>query len=373
MAKLKVGNLYRITFAKLTLIIFVCKTFIYYLTFGECVDLDNILMVLGCLSFLGHVVQSRYTIRKLLIVVFIVLATIWSGYMIGTFCLVPTIMILMLFDRLNFDDFVEVTFSLKVFFISLAWIITFIQWLIQPDKIIRAWDDGQFRVSFCRNNPNVMGFLFTWLIVDWFWLNYNRIKLYNIIAILILDTIMFYFTKTETMIITHLLLILLYFWIKGRDKKYLHRIAKISMPFMIAFTLVGALFRLQKNSFFVWLDKYLFSYRLWNTAYAILNNSPTLFGQTMDWTYGTNSKLVIDNFYTIFIYQYGIFLLALIVVAFWKLSKCENEKISIIIIIFSVNAMMETTGIDICKSIGLAMIAMLFKRNSSRGDNQYDT
>lgn len=361
----------KITFAELTLIIFVINTFYEYIVEDKSDFIKNMILIAGFFSFMCHIAQCRYKVKKLLGIFIICILTLWSGYMQGTFDLVPVVMVILLFDRLTIERFVRITFVLKKFFLFIIYGITLIQYLFSPGDIVRVWSDGAFRVSFCKENPNAMGFLFTWCIIDWLWLNYNKMNIYKWILVFILDSMMYYLTKTETMIVIHVLYLLLFLLSKNLLKKNLHSIAKIIMPGMTLFTIISAWFYLQKNSFFIWLDRTIFSYRLSYSATAMLNNLPTLFGSKMNMTYQASwgtGRIVIDNFYTFSMYQHGIIFLVLIAIAFWEIAKIKDERASIIIIIFSVQALMEVRAKNICWCMGLAMIALLFQNNFQRGE-----
>lgn len=343
--------------------------------------IENILLIFACAVTLCCFMYMKFTFMQYLMIMISTLILLFTSYMSNDSSLMITFFTVLLLKNKSIDDFIRIIFRIKVYFLIIHVIISCFLIFISPDKILTYYSGNEFRISFMTSHPNVFSLIYSWTIIEWLWINWRNIKNKNIAIIFILDVIIYMCTKTDVFILVHIAMITM-FGIKKYFKKLLRILAQWIAPIMIIFTFGSSW--IYDNSFSVLnpmvnqIDL-LLSRRI---AFISLGRSLwnfTMFGQNIDMNLGWNieyrvNNVALDNVFALCAFKYGWIYIFIICYAFWKLAKCDNTKVNIIIITFALYALIEGQLLIVYYSFVLALLKyVLFKQTYILEGEEYDT
>ena len=255
--------------------------------------------------------------------------------------------ILVLSRYLKIDDFIRISFRVLIIFSILnifLWVLNLIVNLGYPIY----YNEAERRISFLFIHPNFAALKLGWGVVMYVWLKWNDLKNRNLIICFLAVIILYITTKADSCIIILFFLFMVVLRNVERIKNVTILFSKYCFFILGIFSLgiakmyenAGKLTSIVRS-----LDL-LFSRRFAMSYLAIKDNGLSIIGQTVNMKHSWDSLFNFEDYMidSLYIYLYvciGIVYFILIGIAFMKLAKYRNYKISIVIIAFSLFAMIE--------------------------------
>lgn len=332
----------------LALFLSIVKTFLsinMYVTLNG--SIDNILSCIIAFLFAIDIIFQKYSIRTLLVYLGIAIFTFFLCYYINSFQILLTVLTILAIRKTDFTRVIKFIFQYECTFTILLIIFSvFCQFLF--DMPIYIVKEGVTRFCFGFVHPNLFSIMLANLLLMWVWINYEYIKLGHFIILIVLEVVLYTFSKTRTafyiMIILILLIALLY---KKNNSRLFSYISGLSFPAVGVFWCV--LFSTYRGSGFYNFFDTILSGRLRLAAYAYNTVGYTWFGsdvlpilKKVEWdpVYYLNDY-TFDSLYSELFMNIGIVTFVLLCVLFFVLSMKRNNKINIFILAFSLYSITE--------------------------------
>ena len=334
----------KVLLTDLAIILFLIKTLYHVSKIFYVEEIENIFLILACFVTLVCLIYMKFTYIQYFSIMIVTGVLFFTSYSSNDFSLLITFFTILLIKNKSIDDFIRIIFKIKVYFLVLHIIVFFLTTNIGSLN----YYSSDFRVSFLTSHPNIFSLIYAWTILEWIWLNWEKVKKRNFLIILIMDVIIYSYTKTDVFIIIHIITIIIFYF-----QKYIHRtlvfLAQWIAPIMITFTFYAAWAYSNSfgfiNSIILKIDS-LLSRRIAFISLALKEYNFTMFGQVIDVNLGWNveyrvNNIALDNVFALFIFKYGAIYMFILCYSFWKLSRCKNAKINIFIIIFTLYGIIE--------------------------------
>lgn len=277
--------------------------------------------------------------------------------------------ILVLSRDLKIDDFVKISLKIVTLFGGgqiILWLINCVVNLGYPIY----YNQAEKRISFLFTHPNIAAIKLGWAVVMYIWLKWNDLGKKDMLGCLISVIILYATTKADSCII------LLFFLFMVVLKK-VDIVKKVTIMFSkYCFFILGAfcylIAKIYENAG-RWTNlvrqlDFLFSRRFAMSYLAIENNGLSIIGQTITRNHEWNNLFnfgdySVDNLYVYLYVCIGIVYFFLIGFGFMKLAKYKDYRVALIVIIFSLFAMIEVHCLYLSNCFALILLkCVLFRK-----------
>lgn len=276
--------------------------------------------------------------------------------------------ILVLSRDLKIDDFVKISLKIVTLFGGgqiILWLINCVVNLGYPIY----YNQAEKRISFLFTHPNIAAIKLGWAVVMYIWLKWNDLGKKDMLGCLISVIILYATTKADSCII------LLFFLFMVVLKK-VDIVKKVTIMFSkYCFFILGAfcylIAKIYENAG-RWTNlvrqlDFLFSRRFAMSYLAIENNGLSIIGQTITRNHEWNNLFnfgdySVDNLYVYLYVCIGIVYFFLIGFGFMKLAKYKDYRVALIVIIFSLFAMIEVHCLYLSNCFALILLKCVLFR-----------
>ena len=352
------------------LVLIIIKTFLSISQiFPYSDNLEKVLTISSSIFLSIYILFQNYSLRTLLVYIIITFFIGYISYNVGNFSLFLSLLIIFSIRRENLNDVIRFLYDFELF----LFLIQFIAVIITSFKgyfyffII----GGITRYSLGFIHPNSLALYYLNLLSMWIWLNYERIDITHEIVIVIITTLVYALCRTRTLLVEVAFLIFFLSFRRNTLKRIQDKIiffSKFSFPFIaIIFYFVISNFS-YTNTLLVTFDQIL-SGRIKLSAYALTFKGLSIFGQNLQdfnaiWdSYWQINRFAFDSLYGTLLINYGIIIICLFSIIFFKLAKYNDIKISIFILLFSFFGVSEVQGINCIAYFPLILSMLLFDNN----------
>lgn len=367
---------------KLAVAMLVLKTFLSFTTLAPYSDmLDNALAFFSAGLFVLVILEKRYARKTLLIYAIITLFGLYSAVQVGNVGFLITIITWFAVREENIDVIVKYIYQIELLLFLTVVVISGLMSVIGI-KSIATVISGELRYNFGFSHPNTFSMLLFNLILMWVYINFNKIRMKNIVAIFLLTIIAYSFTKTRTFLVDVgcLLLILMITKVnKIRINNIISVIARFITPTLAVGTYALAILYMAGNTVAITIDDIL-SYRIRLVAYGLTQYGVSFFGKNLsnitvvyDQYWRLNS-FTFDNIYAYLLTNIGIIWLVVICICFYFLAKKKEPKLCIFIIVWALYGMTEVHGINCYECFPILMCTVLLKtkkKNEGEKNGKY--
>lgn len=330
---------------------------------------DNILTLIAVLCLCTAILRKRYTVKILCLYGCITLLSLLSVMQTKNYGFLITIIVCLAMREENLNEFLASVFKYESFFLIVHTGLAILLALFGSTSLYMNIS-GSRRYCFGFKHPNFFSVYFFNLLILWTWINYDRVKLKQILMMFAVASVMMVLTRTRTSFITTTVFCILLMIAKSNSpyKKYLTPIAEFIVPLSAVFTLVCAKLYLMGNSIVALLDL-LLSKRIMLNAYSISTYGFSFFGQkidtyNVDWNSGWHlTQFTFDNLYAFLAVHQGFVWIVILSVLFYLLAKKKNLKINIFIISWALYGITETQGVNGFVCFPIFLIVLLFSQN----------
>lgn len=356
------------TYAQYGIIILVLKVFLLYTVFGKMIPYtDGILSLLAVVYFGLSILNKGYTIRTLFIYFIISLIGLYSSYCVGNVMLFVTILtILAICGERNVVLFI---YKYEVLFFVLLSVLSVVT------GNTKSYIDGSISLGFDFgfSHPNVAAAMLFNIMIMWIWLSYNKLKFSTYVELILFSIAMYFFTGARTILIVGLLTVFLV-RLSQSERKWMQTgftvVAGVIVPTLSLFFMYTTV-NYQAGGNVIKIVDTLLTGRLKLGAYAYEHYGSTFLGQVVekgtifgyDALWNMSKFTTFDNLYTKLMINNGLIWLAIIVVAFWGLSKLKNNIINCMIIIWAIYAITEGHGLNGYLCFPILLIALIVDKN----------
>lgn len=345
------------------------------ITLGKSIGLNadseilKIITILAIVLVIVKLITTHYTHREI-IICFVLCGIGLTSYVVtkreGVLLSIITIIAL---KNISYHKVFLVALKLRaIAFISL---ITFsLLNIIENVKIVQWREDvGSItRYGLGYNHPNLLHTNLFVLIVLFIYLYYEKLNIRTYVAILIVNSIIYYFSVSRTGYYAIILMVLTTVIMKNKKSigKIGNRIFLMVIPMCIIFTIATALVY-DKIEIINKLDQ-LFSGRIYFSNYFLTYYSINMFGYNL-----SNERNLLDNGYVMILINYGIIIFSLYVISYYKIVKkfikLKLNKELLMISFFAIYGITEGYLPNIFLNLSLMFINTLIFNNIKEGKN----
>ena len=330
--------------------------------------LKYMIPVLGALIVIlriHSVTKLRYIMTTLGISILIVLTCILTkDYSYFVLCI-----ILVLSKKMTINDFVRISFKVLLFFGGMQigiWLLNCVVHLGYPV----FYNQSERRISFLFSHPNIAAIKLGWGIVMYTWLKWDQLNWKKWGGCAIAAVMLYSSTKADSCMIILFYLIMVALSRFSIVQRLTIRFSKYCFLILGAFNILMAqLYRDagKVTSLIRSLDLF-FSRRLAMAYLAINDNGLSIIGQTItkehEWNELFNfGNYTIDSLYIYFYVCIGIVYFVLIAIGFWKLAKYKDYRAALIVIMFSLYAMIEVHCLYLTNCFALLLLKYVIFNN----------
>ena len=370
--KIKIMKPHINNYIKIGIFILLIKTFwgnIVLIPYTGAIDL--VLTALACAFFLLEILYQKYSINTLAIYAVVVILSLFSASKTGSFGLMSTVITCLVLREENFVDVITYMYQVEKILFSIVFITAIIMSLFGGPSLTMNVN-GTERFAFGFTHPNVFSAIAFNIIMMWVWINFNRMTPKRILTLILVELLLFYFTRTRTTLIVEIIMDILI--VIPFSIGMLSKIAMVVTPTMAFITYVLAALFMRGNPFAIMMNTVLSS-RVILTAYALEKFGLTIFGNNLqgfrvNWeaNWGLND-FTFDNLYSSFFSSVGIIWLIGCTVLFFLVARKKDRKFCVYIILWALYGMTEVHGSNCYICFPILVVTTLFTKGT--GKKQY--
>lgn len=286
----------------------------------------------------------------------------------GNFSYLLVCIILILSHRLKVNDFVRISYITLIIgggMHVLLWILNCVGNMGYPV----FYNVSERRISFLFTHPNIAAIKLGWGVVMYIWLEWDRLTRKKLFMCFLIVALIYYSTKADSCLILFGFVAL----VAMREICFIRKTVIFFSKY--SFFLLGVL-SLMFAKLYVGGSRLMnlarmldifFSRRLAMAYLAIQDNGISLFGQSItkqhEWSELFNfGNYTVDNLYIYFFVSIGLFLFLITSVGFYRLGIYKDYKAALIVLIFSLYALIEVHCLYISNCFALLLLkCVIFK------------
>lgn len=353
----------------LIMIIKVCLSYSSFLYYNELIDttLSLIATALFCLC----IISDSYSAKTLIIYGIMGGLLLLTAIVTKNFGFLITGIVCFALRKRDFNRFVDLLYEYERCFLVIHTILAV---FLATFHIIDFWklEKGMLRATMGFGNPNTFSsMVFNLCLMD-LWINYYKNQRYTAIKLLVIIILTVSFTKTRTILIDGIVLIMLYLSAtRFSIKKFLSRTAGRIIPILTLFTWGMIALYIKGNKIAFTIDKWLTA-RIKLGAYAYIHKGISLCGQNLmsfnaEWdSIWQLNHFTFDNIYTYLACNQGYIWIVILSILFYCLSKFQNNRINLMLVLWALYGITEVHGLNGFMCMPIFLIVFLFpeKRNT---------
>lgn len=347
------------------LLLMIVKVFLSMSNVMPYSDTADTILSLGSSAILAvHIIQKKLSVKQLFIYTLIVIMAIYSAIITGQYGFLITVIAILAISGYDIDRIIYFIYKWELLLFVLHTLFAFV-WALFPEHSIKQVISGVERYNFGFGHPNTFSVYIFNLIIMWVWINYEKLKGKNVLAILLIGSISFAFTRTRTILIDIVVLCALLLIAKQFKRSHvLSIIAQIIVPCASLLIFIMITQYVHGNALIQAINT-LLSGRIKLGAYAYYHYGLSLLGQsvqdgTIEWDpYWQLNSFTFDCTYSSLMVMQGIVWLIVLTIGFWILSGNRDNKISIAVILWGLYAVTEVHGLNGFLCFPILLLALL--------------
>lgn len=336
--------------------------------------LDNVLIVLSLSMFFYEILRQGYQLQEIVFIALGGIICLYSSVKCDSYNLMMSYFFIIASKHVKIEKAVMAMHYTKLVLVSLHILVYTVDVfaLGKAAKVISRGEGKLIRHSFYMSHPNVLAMFVLWIILEWLFLNYEKIKLSHISIWAFITAIVYYNTDSRTFIIVNVVM-LLFMLIKNLKEELHKKMLQISQ---YIFVIIGGLvltmvyfYAKTTGAVFTFLSSVskLLSERISLGSYALETYGFTLLGSNINFDLGWSDfyktdTLIIDNGYVVLAVNQGFIYLFIIALAFYCVSRASEDRVKLLIIAFSLFALTESFIVNAFLCFPLIFISMLLFR-----------
>ena len=304
-------------------------------------------------------------------ILLIAVISLYSSVVSDNYIILMSTMGVLALKGMDVRRIIRVAYSTKVFWLSIHFISYFFACLLVPNVVQYSIIDGVMRGRIFLSQPNTCAMLFVWAALEYLYLRFEQIGLYEFVVSTIITGTVLLITDSKTSMTVYLL-----FWILLVLKKY-NFVKKIIALFSkygyILLTTLCVTFTVLYNATpLARTINTILTGRLAGSAKAYSLYGFTFFGQYLnldentewDSVYGVE-RIWLENSYTAIFINYGIIYGIVIAIALFLIGKHLNIRDQIFICVMLIYGISESYIINVFLCFPLLLVANVFINNST--------
>lgn len=323
-----------------TRIVFVSQYIKYFKILGI------ILLLINC-----FIQAKNYSKKSLMRIVLLTLLGFISYYFSGSDIVLILLLMLFAIKNIQFTSLVKFDMYLKIFIV----VLLFILYKFGYTNETLTLRDGVIRYSYGFSHPNLFGFVVSNIVMDFIFLNKNRMNLFYILFVCIVIFLIDHYSDSRSSAILLFMILLICLCKEEKLKKFFeNRIIKFIVSnawfiFTIISLILGYLYF--KNTDIGIQLNLLFTSRLRHISEFLTKYDVNLFGNklilisTEDALVLKTAPAILDNTYIHYLLRFGIIISLIIAIYLKRVFKYAYSKKNYVLIgilfIFLIYSMME--------------------------------
>lgn len=336
-------------------------------------QIDSVLSLLAAAALTVNILFQKFTSKKIIIYAFISFFGIYTAFITRQLGFLITIITVMAISNFKFDSVIRYIYKYELVFCFFHTVLFGILVLFGRYPLFNVYGEI-VRFDFGFSHPNTCSIYVFNLVLMWVWINYKKIKSSNFFCLILVGILLFIFTRTRTAVIEFFVLIIFLLIAKSKKRNRLLSVIAQGIVPVISICVVCLIILYPRNNQFVLsLDK-LLSSRIRLGSYGFYHYGLSFFGKNInfeiEWDsyWGLNS-FTFDCTYTSLMMMQGTIWLMIISIAFFCLGQRKDNRINIMIIIWSLYALTEVHGLNGFKCFPILLVSFLLSNLSKNTCN----
>lgn len=318
--------------------------------------LDNLINAFVVCVFLFKIIHMQFSLKQFLIFIYFGILIFFTSLSIKQYDILISFIAICLLMGEETNEYFKYMLKLEsiilVFHVCLAFVLSF----GELGKII--WVQGesiQFNGGFIHENV-LSTYVFSCMLI-YLWINFDKLKLKNMLFLILTCIIVYVFTRSRTTLILNILMIILVFIFSSKKRSF-EIILKKTLPFLFP-TISIAMFYfithyLDNNSLILKLNE-LLTGRIKLGAYAFSRSGICFLPRYLDyanigyvewdffWRFQT---FTFDNLFSYMFIQLGVIWIITVSILIIQIIKKTNYKFHIYILLWILYSVTEIHGLN---------------------------
>ncbi|MEG2908008.1 MAG: hypothetical protein RR945_02210 [Erysipelotrichaceae bacterium] len=343
--------------------------------------LELVIIAIFLLCFLIEIIHNKYTMKTLLLSILLAIVAIVTGVLTTNYAIIITIVLILAVGNKDIDKYLVLIFKTQLLFLIIHLVLSGMFLIVGRSSEVFVFARNVTRWQFGFVHPNAFSLYIFNLLMIWCWINYTKIRITNLLIILLIMVCFTLFTKTRTsMLISIIFILLLYFSINKKFSRILKFTAKFCIPCLFIITYLLIKTYSNGNPFSLMINNFLTG-RIQLGAYGYERFGLTMFGQQIRYLseikWDPIWKMTIftfDNLYSEIMCNIGIIWALIISTFMYKIVQISDNKISSFIIAWALYGITEVNGLNVFLCFPIVFLAYLLKyrKNEEESDKTYE-
>lgn len=358
------------------------KVFFSYSAFFSIPErLDQAMVLLGVLCLVLKIVFQQYNMKSILCVAAIGVIACVCALNSRDYAALLSVLVICSFQWISIESFIKEMLWIKAGFILIHVVLYGIRYWLDSGQLSILYRNGEMRHSFGMTHANFFAMMICWMLLEWIYLNFERLSWIMFCGGLIVQITVFAFTLSRT----GFLIVMLALVMIGLSKWSSAAVWVIRQASMYTYTGLMLLSLWIAQNYFETggiVKKILLKVNdmltgrlnMWAVAYHVYGFAPL--GQRiigngkMEWneTYQI-TQLIVDNTYIYFAVKCGMLLAVMFGFLFFLVGREKMPKKNIMIVAMSVFAIMESFSSNIFLCFPLSFIGYRIYYQNEIGSN----
>jgi len=315
-------------------------------------ELNQFIMLLILILFITKILLDKHTIKELLLIFITIVFSLYLFYKLDLAFLVIGFFGFISIKNIEIKNIIKIDIAIKLIFLISHSLIYGVNYIFDYETLsmLFLYSKKGITHSLYFLNPNTVGMLTFWLIVDLELINKKQNKS-RFIPYTIIIVVMYMLTKCRTALLAYFLFIVLHFI---KNKKIVDIGVKTIYPILGVLSFAMVYFQKEESQLFEMLNS-LLSWRLGYSirAYELLNMHflPIFVDEKFFQIY------IIDNYYVKCLINYGIITMLTLYLPYFMIPKEKYQIQKKIAIISAIYLFFETVTINIGYAIPYLLLA----------------
>lgn len=320
-------------------------------------------VVVALLLFIDYIGSEKLNLKEFLILCLCILLILLIELKLSSIELLIAVMFILCGRKVDFRSLVKIDITIKMICTIAIIVLCCLGYL----KNIEGYYNGTYKSSLGFMHPNTLGCLWLAILVEWLFLRYEVLKVYDFLFCGGMYLICMKITNSRTSGYSFILIFVLYIVAKLMPNFYKLKFVKVafcSLPFILAgiSILITKLFE-SSNVFVTGIINHILSGRPFYQAYYWKMYGVKFFGQKF------TGDFVLDNAYIYSLLIYGIVMFIFILFAYSRAIYgriCENDKSGLLFLSYwLLFGFGESYFLRIGVNVSLFLLGMKFQKKGS--------
>lgn len=350
---------------RIGLLLMIIKVFFSFSSILEVSEeLDMVVSVIACMFLAGSILQKAYPLKTLVVFAGVILLGILTSIRTGNLMMFIAIVTCLSLCREDLDRQLRFLMFWETVLVLLTTVIAVMLHLSGHSMLTKVSHEMLFNFGF--SHPNVFSCIATNIFAMFLWLHYEDIRGHQLLAIGLLEILIYLITGSRTGLIVTGFLLACMLLVRGKNRfRKLLRLGAQWAPPVLTLLFYGLCRLYAAGNMAVRVIDDLVSGRIWLGAYSLNRFGVSLFGRNLSnvevkWDeFWHISGITFDNVYTYLLVTQFVWLLV-IMLLFFRLARRGDTKVCVFLLAWSLYGVSEIHVLNPYLFFAVLLVTELF-------------